>query len=73
MRTLAVLKAKSLSVPGLYRADPTLYLRIAPGGPKSWVQRLTIHGRRHDLGLWSFPLVSLADARGKAFDNRRAV
>ena len=73
MRTLTVLKAKSLSEPGLYRADPTLYLRIAPGGSKSWIQRLTIHRRRHDLGLGSFPLVSLAEARAKAFDNRRAV
>ena len=73
MRTLTVAKAKALSEPGLYRADPTLYLRIAPGGSKSWIQRLTIDGRRHDLGLGSFPLVSLAEARGKAFDNRRAV
>ena len=35
------------------------------------VQRLTIHGRRRDLGLGAFPLVSLADARSQAFDNRR--
>lgn len=63
--------AKSLSEPGFYRADPTLYLRIAPGGSKSWVQRLTIEGRRHDLGLGGFPLVTLAEARAKAYDNRR--
>ncbi len=73
MRTLTVAKAKSLSESGLYRADPTLYLRIARGGSKSWVQRLTIDGRRHDLGLGSFPLVSLAEARAKAFDDRQAV
>ncbi len=71
MGTLTVARAKSLSEPGLYRADPTLYLRIAPGGSKSWVQRLTIEGRRHDLGLGGFPLVTLAEARAKAYDNRR--
>ena len=71
MGTLTVAKAKSLSEPGLYRADPTLYLRIAPGGSKSWVQRLTIDGRRHDLGLGGFPLVTLAEARAQAFENRR--
>ena len=71
MGTLTVARAKSLSEPGFYRADPTLYLRIAPGGSKSWVQRLTIEGRRHDLGLGGFPLVTLAEARAKAYDNRR--
>ena len=73
MRTFTVVRAKSLTHPGLYRADPTLYLRIAAGGSKSWIQRLTIDGHRHDLGLGSFPLVSLAEARVKAFDNRRTV
>ena len=70
---LTVAKAKSLTTPGMYRADPTLYLRIAPSGAKSWIQRLTIDGRRHDLGLGGFPLVSLVEAREQAFDNRRKV
>ena len=71
--TLTVAKAKSLTTPGMYRADPTLYLRIAPTGAKSWIQRLTIDGRRHDLGLGGFPLVSLVEARDQAFENRRKV
>lgn len=70
---LTVAKAKSLSKPGMYRADPTLYLRIAPSGTKHWIQRLTIDGRRHDLGLGGFPLVSLVEARELAFENRRKV
>lgn len=57
----------------MYRADPTLYLRIAPSGSKHWIQRLTIDGRRHDLGLGGFPLVSLVEAREQAFENRRKV
>ncbi len=71
MGTLTVARAKSLAEPGLYRADPTLYLRIAPGGSKSWIQRLAIDGRRHDLGLGGFPLVTLAEARAQAHENRR--
>ena len=70
---LTAAKAKSLTEPGMHRADPTLYLRIAPSGTKHWIQRLTIDGRRHDLGLGGFPLVSLAEAREQAFENRRKV
>ena len=68
-----VAKVRSLSTPGRYAAGPTLYLRFAPGGTKSWVQRLTIDGRRHDIGLGGWPLVSLAEARDVAFMNRRLV
>ena len=71
--TLTVAKAKALREPGLYWADPTLYLRVGPSGTKHWIQRLMIDGRRHDLGLGGFPLVPLADAREQAFENRRKV
>ena len=65
--------AKSLAKPGMYRADPTLYLAIAPGGSKSWIQRITIDGKRRDLGLGPFPVISLAKARERAFVNRVAI
>ena len=57
--------------PGRYADRNTLYLNIAPGGSKQWVQRLTIHGKRHDMGLGGYPLVSLAEAREAAFLNRK--
>ena len=57
----------------MYRADPTLYLAIAPGGSKSWIQRITIDGKRRDLGLGPFPVISLAKARERAFVNRVAI
>ncbi|MCA8927615.1 MAG: integrase arm-type DNA-binding domain-containing protein [Alphaproteobacteria bacterium] len=50
-----------------------LYLRVEPNGSRFWVQRLTIHGKRRELGLGSPPLVSLADAREAAFENKRIV
>ena len=44
---------------------------MQPSGARSWVQRLIIRGRRRELGLGGFPLVSLAEAREKAFANRK--
>ena len=70
---LTFAKIKSLTKPGSYGDGGTLYLRIAPGGSKQWVQRLVIRGRRHDLGLGGWPLVSLQEARETAFENRKQV
>ena len=72
MRTkLTAIEAKSIKTPGFYRAGETLYLNVAPGGSKSWVQRLMIRGKRRNMGLGGYPLVSLAEARDKAFQNRK--
>ena len=38
---------------------------------KQWVQRLVVKGRRRDIGLGGYPLVSLAEARDAAFANRK--
>ena len=71
MGKLTVLKARSFSEPGFYGDGGTLFLRVAPGGSKSWVQRISINGKRTDIGLGGFSLVTLAEARDKAFENRR--
>ncbi len=42
-----------------------------PSGSKQWVQRLVILGKRRDIGLGGYPLVTLAEARDKAFANRK--
>ena len=73
MGGLTAAKARALAAPGRYGDGGTLYLVVAPGGSKSWVQRLTIDGKRHDIGLGGWPVVSLAMARDRAFANRRAV
>ena len=57
--------------PGRYCDGNTLYLFVQSSGARSWVQRLVIRGRRHDLGLGSVALVSLAEARVKARANRK--
>ena len=69
---LTIARVRAVTQPGMYGDGGTLYLKVAPGGSKSWIQRITIDGRRHDIGLGGYPLVTLAQAREIAFDNRRA-
>ena len=71
MGKLTVVKVKSITKPGRYGDGGTLFLVVAPGGSKSWVQRIAIDGKRRDIGLGGWPLVSLAEARIKAFENRK--
>jgi integrase len=48
-----------------------LFLRVEPNGKRFWVQRLTVKGKRTEIGLGSFPLIKLADARSRATENKR--
>ena len=57
--------------PGRHCDGQGLYLDVRPSGSRGWVQRLTIRGRRTELGLGGFPLVPLKEAREKALANRR--
>ena len=73
MAKLTALQAKAISEPGRHGDGDGLYLNVATAGSKSWVQRIVIEGRRRDIGLGSFPTVSLAQARSLAAGNRAAV
>ena len=70
---LSMSTIRKLTKPGLYRDEPTLYLRISKSGAKSWIQRVVIKGRRVDLGLGSWPLRSIQEARDLAFQNHKLV
>ena len=59
--------------PGRHSDGDTLTLLIKPSGRRSWAQRLMVQGRRRDLGLGGWPVVSLAMARERALENRRQV
>ena len=69
-RTKTDVAVRNVQTPGRYSAGETLYLMVWPNGSKSWVQRLTIEGRRTDLGLGAYPTVTLKEARQKARENR---
>ena len=66
-------KVKALKTPGRHGDGGGLYLNVAKGGSKSWVQRIAIDRRRRDVGLGGFPAVSLAKARERASQNRDAI
>ena len=73
MGKLTAAGVKALTDRGRYSDGDGLYLNIAKGGSKSWILRITIDGRRRDLGLGSLKVVSLADARNRAHDKRVVV
>ena len=56
--------------PGLHADGGGLYLQVKRGG-RSWVLRYMIDRRAREMGLGSFPAVSLAEARGAAEQCRR--
>ena len=70
---LTMARVKAITTSGMYGDGGTLFLNVASGGSKSWMQRITINGKRHDIGLGGWPTVSLVDARDAALDNRRLV
>ena len=70
---LSAAVVRALMIPGTYSDGNGLTLRVEPSGTKHWVQRVTIGGRRRNIGLGSFPAVSLADARELAAENQRVI
>ena len=71
--TLSATRVRALKEPGRHSDGGGLHLFISKAGRKSWVHRITIDGRRRDIGLGGFPSVSLAQAREKAAANRTAI
>lgn len=66
---LMVRKAK----PGRHSDGLGMQLLVRENGYKSYVQRLTIKGKRCDLGLGPCSAVTLREAREKALENYRLV
>ena len=70
---LSATRVRVLTDPGRYSDGDGLHLFITKKGRKSWVQRITVDGRRRDIGLGGYPSVSLAQARKRASANREAI
>ena len=73
MSKLSATKCKAIKTPGMHGDGGGLYLSVTPGGSRSWLHRITIGGRRREIGLGSFPAIGLAQARNLAAANRTAV
>lgn len=70
-KALTALKVRQESKPGRYADGNGLYLVVDPSGAKRWMLRITIQGKRTDIGLGGTALVSLAEAREKAIEHRK--
>lgn len=57
--------------PGKHEDGGGLRLVVSKSGGKKWVVRLTLHQKRREFGLGSFPDISLAEARAKAVQYRK--
>lgn len=75
MRAINRLTAKGITAAatGKHADGGGLWLHKREDGGAQWFLRVTIHGRRREMGLGSFPAVSLAEARRKATDARSKV
>ncbi len=73
MAKLTATKIKSFRDKGRFGDGDGLFLNVTATGTKSWVQRVVVHGRRRDIGLGGYPAVSLAEARERCADNRKAI
>ena len=47
-----------------------LHIHVRKSGSKSWSQKIRFRGKQLELGLGSYPTVSLAEARRKAAENK---
>ena len=70
-KALSAAFCRNVGEAGRYADGNGLYLHVDPSGARRWVQRLVIRGRSRGLGLGSYALVSLAEAREKALENRK--
>ncbi|SIQ98897.1 integrase arm-type DNA-binding domain-containing protein [Aquipseudomonas alcaligenes] len=70
MSKLSPRLVKEIEAPGTYQDGRGLFLKVTSSGSKSWVFRYSIHGRRRDMGIGTYPDVSLKDARLRADKSR---
>lgn len=52
--------------PGKHADGAGLWLHVREDGGAQWVLRVTVHGRRREMGLGGFPAIGLAEARDLA-------
>lgn len=72
LHKLTALEVKN-SQPGKYNDGGGLWLIKRNDGGAQWVQRVTVHGRRREMGLGSSRDVSLKDARRLSEEARALV
>lgn len=57
--------------PGLHADGDGLMLQVTESGARSWILRTVVQGRRRDMGLGGWPVVTLKEARDAAATFRK--
>lgn len=73
MSKLTAAKIKGLTKRGAYCDSGGLYLQVAKGGSKSWIQRIMVNGKRKNIGLGGFQVISISKARELSLKTRLEV
>jgi len=74
-RELKALEVSKLSKPGLHMVGTVagLGLSISASGSRSWILRTMIGSRRCDIGLGSYPEITLAKAHDRARETKDSI
>jgi integrase len=74
-KELTAIEVKRLTDPGLHAVGMVkgLYLKVAPGGSRSWILRVTVGSKRRDIGLGGYPEVTLQRARERTAESRELI
>jgi integrase len=70
-KVLSAAFVRTVTAPGKYTDGHGLFLKVDTSGAKRWVQRIMIRGKRTEIGMGSASLVTLAEAREAALENRK--
>ena len=70
-KALSAAFVRTVTAPGKYTDGHGLLLKVDMSGAKRWVQRIMIRGKRTEIGMGSASLVTLAEAREAALQNRK--
>ena len=72
-KTLTAKAIEKLTEPGRYAVGAGAYLQISKRGTKAWLFRYQRDGKARQMGLGPCALVTLAEARAKAVEARKAL
>lgn len=73
-KELTAIQVKRLTKPGFYSVGGTgLYLKVGSKDSRSWILRAVVGSARRDIGLGSYPDVSLEEARKEAKKARKKI
>jgi len=75
VKALKAIEVARIEKPGYHAVGTVkgLHLQVTPAGSRSWVLRATIGDKRREIGLGSYPAVTLAQAHAIARDMRERI